>query len=45
MESLFLIEQFDIEAGELASKEFGQEYVPGMYHVTVTKDMNAKNLK
>jgi hypothetical protein len=40
-----LIEQFDIDAGELDSKEFGQEYVPGMYHVTVTQDMNAKNFK
>jgi uncharacterized repeat protein (TIGR02543 family) len=40
-----LIEQFDVDAGELASKEFGQEYVPGMYHVTVTQDMNAKNFK
>jgi hypothetical protein len=40
-----LIEQFDVDAGELASKEFGQEYVPGMYHVTVTQEMNAKNFK
>jgi hypothetical protein len=40
-----LIEQFDIDAGELASKEFGQEYVPGMYQVTVTQEMNAKNFK
>jgi hypothetical protein len=40
-----LIEQFDIEAGELESKEFGQEYIPGMYHVSITQGMNAKNFK
>ena len=40
-----LIEQFDIDAGELVTKELGQEYVPGMYHVTVTQEMNSKNFK
>ena len=40
-----LIEQFDVDARELDSKEIGQEYVPGMYHVTVTQDMNAKKFK
>ncbi len=40
-----LIEQFDVDAGELASKEFGQEYVPGMYHVTVSQATQIKNFK
>jgi hypothetical protein len=40
-----LIEQFDVDAGELASKEFGQEYVPGMYQVTVSQDAQIENFK
>ena len=40
-----LIEQFDVEAGELVSKEFGQEYVPGMYQVTISQDAQIENFK
>jgi hypothetical protein len=40
-----LIEQFDVDAGELASKEFGQEYVLGMYQVTVSQATQIKNFK
>jgi hypothetical protein len=40
-----LIEQFDVEASELVSKEMGQSYVPGMYHVTVSQDAQIENFK
>ena len=40
-----LVEQFDVEASELVSKEMGQSYVPGMYHVTVSQDAQIENFK
>jgi len=40
-----LVEQFDVEASELVSKEMGQSYVPGMYQVTVSQDAQIENFK
>jgi len=40
-----LVEQFDVEASELVSKEMGQSYVPGMYQVTVSQDAKIENFK
>jgi Esterase-like activity of phytase/Bacterial protein of unknown function (DUF839) len=40
-----LIEQFDVEASELVSKEIGQSYVPGMYQVTISQDEQIENFK
>ena len=40
-----LIEQFDVDAAELATKEMGEMYVPGMYQVTVSQATQVKNFK
>jgi len=40
-----LIEQFDVDAAELATKEMGEMYVPGMYQVTVSQATQIKNFK
>lgn len=40
-----LVEQFDVEASELVSKEMGQSYVPGMYQVTISQGSQIENFK